>query len=46
MEHFVSYLTPDIVNKQIYPSVAQGFMDSNPVVREYTIKVSWQHHAM
>ena len=39
MEHFVEHLTPTVVNGQIFPSVIQGFMDTNPVVREHTIKV-------
>ena len=35
MEH----LQPNVVNDQICPHVMQGFMDTNPVVREHTIKV-------
>jgi SCY1-like protein 1 len=38
VEHFVEYLHPDVVNNQIFPNVVQGFMDTNPVVREHTIK--------
>ena len=39
MEQFVEYLNTDVVNKQIFPSVAQGFMDTVPLVREQTLKV-------
>ncbi len=38
MGDFVEYLSPDIVNAQIFPNVVQGFTDTNPVVREHTIK--------
>ncbi|CAH1793037.1 unnamed protein product [Owenia fusiformis] len=38
IELFVEHLQSDTVNNQIFPNIAQGFMDSNPVVRESTIK--------
>lgn len=38
VELFVEHLTPTIVNDQIFPSIVNGFMDNNPVVREHTIK--------
>ncbi|KAK2145585.1 hypothetical protein LSH36_670g00043 [Paralvinella palmiformis] len=38
MEQFAEHLTTDIVNTKIFPSICQGFMDTNPVVREHTIK--------
>ena len=40
IEHFVEHLTPEVVNNQLFPNIVQGFMDSNPVVREHTIKVT------
>ena len=40
IEYFVEHLTPAVVNEKIYPSIVPGFMDTNPVVREHTIKVS------
>ncbi|ELT98079.1 hypothetical protein CAPTEDRAFT_223847 [Capitella teleta] len=38
IEIFVEYLTPAVVNEKIYPNIVSGFMDTNPVVRESTIK--------
>ena len=35
----MQHLTPSVVNGQIFPNVIQGFMDTNPIVREHTIKV-------
>lgn len=40
IEMFVEHLTPQVVNEQLYPNIVTGFMDSNPVVREHTIKVT------
>ena len=37
MEH----LSPAIVNDKIFPNLIHGFNDTNPVVREQTIKVSY-----
>ena len=39
MEHFVEHLQPAVVNDKIFPNIVTGFLDSNPVVREQTIKV-------
>lgn len=36
---FVEHLQPQVVNDKIFPNVVSGFMDTNPVVRESTIKV-------
>ncbi|XP_014787846.1 N-terminal kinase-like protein isoform X1 [Octopus bimaculoides] len=38
IEFFVEHLQTPTVNDQIFPHVIQGFMDTNPVVRESTIK--------
>ncbi|KAL8618368.1 hypothetical protein ACOMHN_047440 [Nucella lapillus] len=38
IEFFVEHLTPNVVNDQIFPNIASGFMDTNPVVRESTVK--------
>ena len=39
MDQFIEHLSGAVVNDQIFPSIVTGFMDSNPVVREHTIKV-------
>ncbi|CAD5118705.1 DgyrCDS7387 [Dimorphilus gyrociliatus] len=38
METFCQHLSADIVNSKIFPNVVNGFVDTNPVVRENTIK--------
>ncbi|XP_006818698.1 N-terminal kinase-like protein [Saccoglossus kowalevskii] len=38
MEHFIEHLTPAVVNDQIFPPVSHGFMDTNPAIREATVK--------
>lgn len=38
IEFFVEHLSPNVVNDQIFPNIASGFMDTNPVVRESTVK--------
>ncbi|XP_041352355.1 N-terminal kinase-like protein [Gigantopelta aegis] len=38
IEFFVEHLQVGTVNDQIFPNVVHGFMDTNPVVRESTIK--------
>ncbi|GFO35647.1 N-terminal kinase-like protein [Plakobranchus ocellatus] len=38
IEFFVEHLQSDTVNSQIFPNVISGFMDTNPMVRESTIK--------
>lgn len=40
MESFITYLQPNVVNEQIFVHVSQGFVDSNPTIREQTVKVS------
>lgn len=37
-EFFVKHLNSNIVNTQVYPNVAQGFLDNNPTIREQTVK--------
>lgn len=39
IEHIVCHLKPDVINNQIFPSLASGFLDSAPLIREATIKV-------
>lgn len=41
MELFINYLQPNVVNEQVFIHVAQGFLDSNPVIREQTVKVNF-----
>lgn len=38
IEFFVEHLSHGVVNDQIFPNVVSGFMDTNPVVREATVK--------
>ncbi|XP_023231416.1 N-terminal kinase-like protein [Centruroides sculpturatus] len=38
MDQFIHHIQPSVVNDQIFPQVAQGFMDTNPTIREQTIK--------
>ena len=39
IEHIVCHLQTKIVNEQIFPALASGFLDSAPLIREATIKV-------
>ena len=39
MEFYIKYFQKNVVNDQIFPQVAQGFVDSNPTIREQTVKV-------
>ncbi|XP_042296819.1 N-terminal kinase-like protein [Sceloporus undulatus] len=38
MEHFIQYLNEPTVNGQIFPHVVHGFLDTNPAIREQTVK--------
>ena len=38
-EFFIKHIQVTTVNDQIFPQVVHGFMDTNPTVREHTIKV-------
>lgn len=38
LEHFIGHLQSSTVNDQIFPQVAHGFMDTNPTIREQTVK--------
>ncbi|XP_067680899.1 N-terminal kinase-like protein [Haliotis asinina] len=38
VEYFVEHLQSNTVNDQIFPNLISGFSDTNPVVRESTIK--------
>ncbi|XP_018327549.1 N-terminal kinase-like protein isoform X2 [Agrilus planipennis] len=38
LEHFIGHLQSVTVNDQIFPQVANGFMDTNPTIREQTVK--------
>lgn len=40
MEQFIQYLDEPTVNTQIFPHVTHGFLDTNPAIREQTVKVS------
>lgn len=35
----IGHLQSSTVNEQIFPHIANGFMDTNPTIREQTIKV-------
>lgn len=38
LEFFIGHLQSATVNDQIFPQVAHGFMDTNPTIREQTVK--------
>lgn len=38
LEHFIGHLQAATVNDQIFPQIAHGFMDTNPTIREQTVK--------
>ncbi|KAK9873941.1 hypothetical protein WA026_002294 [Henosepilachna vigintioctopunctata] len=38
LEHFIGHLQAGTVNDQIFPQIAHGFMDTNPTIREQTVK--------
>lgn len=38
LELFIHHLTPAVINDQIFPNVAHGFLDTNATIREQTIK--------
>lgn len=38
MEHYIGHLQPSTINDQIFPQIANGFLDTNPMIREQTIK--------
>lgn len=39
MESYINFVQPNVVNEQIFPHVSQGFLDSNNIIREQTVKV-------
>jgi SCY1-like protein 1 len=39
LELFISHLQPSVVNDQIFTQIAHGFLDTNPTIREQTVKV-------
>ncbi|XP_072776609.1 LOW QUALITY PROTEIN: N-terminal kinase-like protein [Taeniopygia guttata] len=38
LEEFIEFLPDSTVDSQIFPHVAHGFLDSNPAIREQTVK--------
>lgn len=38
MEEFINYLQPSVINNQLFSSIAQGFLDTSPVIRDETIR--------
>lgn len=40
MEFYIELIPTNLVNEQIFPNVLQGFIDSNPLIREQTVKVT------
>jgi SCY1-like protein 1 len=38
LEYFIGHLQAATVNDQIFPQIAHGFMDTNPTIREQTVK--------
>ncbi len=39
MNLFVEHLSTTVINDQIFPNLCNGFSDSNPAIREGTIRV-------
>lgn len=39
LEYFIDHLHASTVNDEIFPQIAHGFMDTNPTIREQTVKV-------
>lgn len=38
LDLFIAHLQPPVVNEQIFPQVAHGFLDTNATIREQTVK--------
>ncbi|KAH6926553.1 hypothetical protein HPB50_019760 [Hyalomma asiaticum] len=38
VDQFVDYLSNDVLNQEVFPHVVQGFSDTNPTIREQTVK--------
>lgn len=38
LELFIAHLQPQVVNDQIFPQIAHGFLDTNATIREQTVK--------
>ncbi|ALC48061.1 yata [Drosophila busckii] len=38
LDLFIAHLQPTVVNDQIFPQVAHGFLDTNATIREQTVK--------
>lgn len=38
VDQFVDHLEPAVVNREVFPHVVQGFADTNPAIREQTVK--------
>lgn len=39
METYAEFIPANLINDQIFPNLVQGFLDSNPIIREQTVKV-------
>ena len=39
METYAELIPSNLINEQVFPHLTQGFMDSNPIIREQTVKV-------
>lgn len=38
METYAEFIPANLINDQIFPNLVQGFLDSNPIIREQTVK--------
>ncbi|CAG0883278.1 unnamed protein product [Darwinula stevensoni] len=38
LESFVEHLNANVINKEIFPQLINGFMDTNPTIREHTVR--------
>jgi hypothetical protein len=39
MKFYIDHLSNSIVNTQLFPHIVNGFLDTNPAIREETVKV-------
>ncbi len=46
MHIFVEHLSATVINDQIFPNICQGFSDTNPSIRENTIRVHITFYTM
>lgn len=40
MQHLIVHMDHTTVNDKVFPELATGFLDTNPTIREHTVKVT------